>query len=420
MQSLLVLYLTHQLLLPEHAARVLALAPFRAALEGVTGPLSTAALASQIFGLYTGLVYLTPVLGGYLADRWLGKTVTVTIGAILMAAGHLLMAFDPTFLIAITLLLIGVGCFKGNIAGQVGDLYDPLDRRRATAFQIFQLAISISVIVSPLVCGTLGEKVGWHYGFAAAALGMAVGLGCYLHGRRWLPRPAAAKGAVPGHRAPLTREERRRMLGLVALLPVLAGAMVGNQQMFNAFVVWGEQSFDLNILGYEMPVTWLLSFDAVISVACQLLTIAFWQGWGRRRQQPDDLLKVAMAGAVMAAAPLLLTAASVQLAATGARVSIGWGLGFEIVNEIGFATFVPVGLSYYSRSAPARYQGLMIGVFYLQFFLCNLTVGRLGGLLEVMPASRFWSLHAGLVGAAAGVLLVLAFAARRATRPASA
>ena len=163
MQSLLVLYLGHYLLQPERIGVVIGFGPVRAAIEAVTGPLSIAALASQVFGLYTGLVYLTPILGGLLADRWLDRTVTITIGAIAMAAGHFLMALESCFLFAIVLLLLGVGCFKGNIASQVGQLYERDDPRRATAFQIFQFSIASAVMVAPLVCGTLGERIGWHY-----------------------------------------------------------------------------------------------------------------------------------------------------------------------------------------------------------------------------------------------------------------
>ena len=141
------------------------------------------ALASTIFGLYTGLVYLTPIAGGFIADRFLGRTRTITIGAILMSAGHFLMAFDVTFLLALTCLLTGVGCFKGNLASQVGGLYPAGDNRRADAFQIYYLFINGGVIVSPLIAGTLGEKVGWHYGFGAAGVGMLIGLTIYLAGR---------------------------------------------------------------------------------------------------------------------------------------------------------------------------------------------------------------------------------------------
>jgi proton-dependent oligopeptide transporter, POT family len=423
MQSLLVLYLTHQLLRPEHVHRVAGFGAFRAVIEGVTGPLSDAALASQIFGLYAGLVYLTPLLGGLVADRWLDRTATVTIGAVTMALGHFLMAFDPTFLLAMALLLAGVGCFKGNIASQVGGLYAADDPRRASAFQVFQLFISTSVIVSPLVCGTLGEKVGWHYGFAAAGIGMLIGLATYLWGRRWLPASAtpAIGTARSARQAPrLTRSEWGRVALLVALLPVLAGAMVGNQQMFNTFVVWGERSFDLHVLGRDMPVTWLLSFDALIAVGCLLLTIAFWRAYARRRREPDDIVKIAIGAAIMAAAPLLLTAASLHQAATGAKLSIGWGLGFEVANEVGFAMLVPVALSFYSRVAPRSLQGLAMGMFYLTFFFSNLVVGRLGGMLEQMTAAGFWVTHAAIAAVAALVLGVMAFGRRLVPASASA
>src|SRR5690242_20159487 len=137
MQSLLVLYMVDRLLYPGHIERIAGFGPFRHVLEEIyRGPLSVQALASAIFGLYTGLVYLTPIAGGFVADRILGRTRTITLGALLMAAGHFLMAFDFTFLAALSCLLIGVGCFKGNLASQVGGLYETGDNRRADAFQI--------------------------------------------------------------------------------------------------------------------------------------------------------------------------------------------------------------------------------------------------------------------------------------------
>jgi POT family proton-dependent oligopeptide transporter len=406
MQSLLVLYMTHQLLLPGHVERVAGFAAFRAAIEQITGPLSTLALASQTFGLYTGLVYLTPLVGGLVADRWLNRTATVTIGALLMAMGHFLMAFEASFLVAIALLLVGVGCFKGNIASQVGELYDRRDLRRATAFQAFQFSITSAVIVSPLVCGTLGEKVGWHFGFGAAGVGMLIGLGLYLHGRRWLP--AARQFADGSARPSLSASDWKVLALLIGLLPLVAGAMVGNQQMFNAFVVWGEANFDLHLLGYEMPVTWLLSFDAVISALCILASIAFWRAFARRWKEPEDLTKIAVGAAIMALAPLLLSLAGLRQEMTGERISVLWGLAFEVVNEAGFAMLVPVALSFYSRVAPAALQGMTIAMFYVNSFICNLVVGRLGGLLEQMSAASFWLLHAAIVGASASLLVVVA------------
>jgi POT family proton-dependent oligopeptide transporter len=413
MQSLLVLYMTHYLLLPEHIGQVVGFGVVRRAIETVTGPLSTAALASQIFGLYAGLVYLTPLFGGLLADRWLNRTVTVIVGAVFMAMGHFLMAFEAFFLFAILLLLAGVGCFKGNIASQVGQLYSVDDPKRSQADQIFQLAISFSVIAAPLISGTLGEKVGWHWGFGAAGVGMIVGLVTYLSGRKWLPpvEPRSRAAARGGQR--LTPREWRTIVVLVALLPVVGATQFGNQQMFNAFLVWGEANFELTFAGFAMPVTWLLSADAAIAVACMALAILFWRAFGRRWKEPDDVVKVAVGAVFMMLAPLLLTAASFAQKAIGGKISPGWGLAFEVVNELGFALVAPMALSMYSRAAPRKIQGLTIGVYYTSFFLCNIAVGRVGGLLERMDPAMFWLLHAGVVGASAIVLAIVAVWGRR-------
>jgi POT family proton-dependent oligopeptide transporter len=344
----------------------------------------------------------------------------VTVGAVLMALGHFLMAFEATFLFAMLLLLVGVGCFKGNIASQVGQLYDVADPRRSQAYQIFQLAISFAVIAAPLISGTLGEKVGWHWGFGAAGIGMLVGLATYLAGRRWLPsaEPRARTSTTAAPR--LTPREWRTVLALVALLPVVGATEVGNQQMFNAFLVWGESNFELRFAGFAMPVTWLLSADAAIAVVCMTLAILFWRAYSRRWKEPDDVVKVAVGAVFMTLAPLLLTAASLAQKASGGKISPVWGLAFEVVNELGFALVAPMALSLYSRAAPRQIQGLMIGVYYTSFFLCNVAVGRLGGLLERMDPANFWLMHAGIVGASAVVLAAVAVWGRRILLPATA
>src|SRR5215469_4898713 len=221
MQTLLVLYMIHQLLLPGHVEHVAGFAMLRGLLERASGPLSVQALASAIFGLYAGAVYMTPILGGLLADRVLGRTRTVIIGALLMATGHFLMAFEQPFLLALLCLVLGNGCFKGNIASQVGGLYAHDDLRRADAFQIYYLAINAGVIITPLVCGTLGELVGWHWGFAAAGVGMLLGLGIYLAGRRYYPPEAPRRAAVKKTTPSLKPAEIRTIVVLVLLLPVL-------------------------------------------------------------------------------------------------------------------------------------------------------------------------------------------------------
>src|SRR4029453_1672381 len=158
---------------------VIGLASFQGVLE-LFGPLAPQPLASQIYGFYTGLVYLTPILGGFLADRVLGQRRTVVIGATLMAIGHFMMAFERLFLIALIFLILGNGAFKPNISTRVGSLYPPGDRRRDRAFSIFYVGINLGAFLAPLICGTLGEELGWHYGFTAAGIGMTLALVIYL------------------------------------------------------------------------------------------------------------------------------------------------------------------------------------------------------------------------------------------------
>ena len=186
MQSLLVLYMTGSLLQPDHVKHVLGFGALLAALRPIYGTLNGEPLASAIMGLFVALIWATPLLGGLLADRVLGRTRTIVLGCLLMTAGHFLMAFDASFLLALLCLIFGIGLGACTRA-QVGALYGPTDKRRADAFQIYQIAVNLAVIIAPLICGTLGESYHWHWGFFAAGGGMLIGLVVYLAGRGVLP-----------------------------------------------------------------------------------------------------------------------------------------------------------------------------------------------------------------------------------------
>src|ERR1700691_238868 len=218
MRSLLVLYMTKYLLLADHSGDVIGLDALRRALEGVFGPLDVQPLSSQIWGLYTGLVYFTPIFGGLLADRVLGQRRTVIVGAVLMAIGHFMMAVEQLFLFALLALILGSGCFKPNISTQVGGLYPPGDDRRDRAYSIFYVGINIGAFLAPLICGTLGLQVGWHYGFAAAGVGMCVGLAIYLYALPFSPADERHQPPVIGteHR-PLSGGEWRAITALLVL-----------------------------------------------------------------------------------------------------------------------------------------------------------------------------------------------------------
>jgi proton-dependent oligopeptide transporter, POT family len=407
MQSLLVLYMINRLLHPGHIEHIAGFGPFRHLIEIFRGPLSVQALASTIFGLYTGFVYLTPIAGGLVADRVLGRTRTITIGALLMAAGHFLMAFDFSFLLALTCLLIGVGCFKGNLASQVGALYATGDNRRADAFQIYYLFINGGVIISPLIAGTLGEVYGWHWGFGAAGVGMLIGLTIYLFGRKWLPSDSPV--VTKSERAAKPRLTRREKLGIVALLvllPVLTIAVIGNQQIFNAYLVWAERSADLIFFGKKMPTTWLITLDSIVSVSFLAGAVVFWRLWSKKFPEPAEITKLGIGSLVAVTGFLSLSMGAAIAASSGGKVSIGWLITFHVLNSIGFANVFPVSLALYARVAPAALSATIIGIYYLAFFAANNLVGWIGGFLEKMPATQFWLLHSALCGIAGIIFLV--------------
>ena len=408
MQSLLVLYMVDRLLHPGHIERIAGFGPFRHVLEEVyRGPLSVQALASAIFGLYTGLVYLTPIAGGFVADRILGRTRTITLGALLMAAGHFLMAFDITFLAALTCLLVGVGCFKGNLASQVGGLYETGDNRRADAFQIYYLFVNAGVIAAPLIAGTLGEVYGWHYGFGAAGIGMLIGLTIYLSDRKYLPPDTVATTMSDRAAKPkLTHQEKMAIIALLALLPVLTLAVLGNQQIFNAYLVWAEQSADLLFFGRKMPTTWLITLDSVVSITFLAGVVVFWRLWAKKFPEPAEITKLGIGSLVAVTGFVCLAAGATIAAAAHGKVAIGWLIAFHVLNSIGFANVFPVSLALYARVAPAALSSTIIGIYFLHLFAANNLVGWIGGMLERMPATQFWLMHAAFCGIAGLIFLM--------------
>ncbi|MBA4756770.1 peptide MFS transporter [Sphingosinicella sp.] len=401
MQALLVLYMTKELLLPGHVENVALFQPFSALYGGIQGQ----ALASAIFGTYAASVYLTPILGGFLADRVLGKRRTVLLGAITMAVGHFLMAFEAAFLFALLCLVLGSGMFKGNIASQVGALYGPGDLRRADAFQIFYLGINAGVIASPLIVGTLGETVGWHWGFGAAGIGMLIGLAIYVAGQKHLPRehfePRAEGAAAPPK---LQKGDWPAVIALLLLIPVLAVAIVPNNQIFNAYLVWGDQQFDLDFMGEKLPTTWLVTLDAVVSVSFLALVALFYRWYGKRWKEPDEITKIIIGSAFSIGGMLCLYMAA-ETQGPGEKIGLAWPVAFHFVNSIGFAHMLPVSLALFAKLAPKAINATVIGLYYLAFFTANALVGWIGGFYETMQTTEFWLLHAGLA-AGAGVVFV--------------
>jgi len=451
MQTLLTLYMVNYLLHPGQIENVTGLAWLRAwHYPGLDGQ----PLSSAIFGDYTSLVYLMPILGGVIADKLTGRRIALIAGGLVMALGHFLMAFEGAFLFALLALIVGVGLFKGNIATQVGELYSENDLRRAMAFQIFYIFINVSVIIAPLVSGTLGQKVGWHYGFGCAGIVMVLGLTIYLSGRKSLPADLAVADRDPKQligriiagaigiaalvlfwlmisgilfsnwivgtlsaavmigalywflTRNLGQEEKLRVLSLCVLIPVMAISLLTNQEIFNAYLVWGDQRFNLQFMQYTMPSSWLITLDAALSFSMLVAVALFWKWWSLKRREPDEITKIIIGSVFTIAGGLCLFAAAAVTPA-GGKVGLFWPVMFHLLNSIGFAHILPVSLALFTKIAPKQITATVIGLYYLAFFGANKMVGYVGGLYSSLPTTTFWLIH--VASAAFGLVAFVVF-----------
>ncbi len=401
MTALLVLYMSESLLMPGHVEHVSGFAAFRTGIETLLGPMSTLALASQIFGLYTGLVYFTPVIGGWVADRWIGQRNAVVLGAVLMSAGHIAMAFDASFLLALLLLIVGCGFLKGNISTQVGSLYAENDGAgRSRGYSIFSIGINCGAVIGPLLCGLLAQRYGWHAGFGAAGLLMLIGLATYLAGYRELSDSMRARRTVTVT-APLDRVQWRIIGALFVVMGITMFQMTAYLQNTNIGLIWIDRSVDLDLFGFHIPVAWFSSIDPLASILAVPFLLAFWRRQALRGREPGEIDKIGIGAWIACAANLLLVASCAT-----SKVSIFAPILYDVLLGIAFVYQWPTLLALVSRAAPPRVRATMMGTAFLSLFLANLTIGRLGGFYERMTPLEFWALHAA-IAATGGILALL-------------
>ena len=417
-QALLVLYMAETLFLPDHVAGIVGFAPFRAIVEGVTGPLSNRALAAQVFGLFLGLCYLTPLLGGRIGDGATGRRRTVVVGALLMAGGYFALAFDRSFLVALGLLAAGRGGVTGNLVPQLGAAYRATDRRSADGFQIYYTMINLGAFIAPVATGVLAVVYGWHLAFALAGGCMLAAAAVYLFGQRHLPAEAGPHREKK-ERVPLTKEERVRVKALLVILPLSTVVWIAQTQVWNVYNLWVTDHVDLTILGWKVPVPWFQAFDALAPLAMVPLLIAAWRWQARRSREPDDLGKMTIGGFLFAAGMAWLAAAPVVANAAG-KIPLLYVLLFHVISNAGWLYFVPPAASLYTKASPAAVAGVLVAVNTLAVSFASTTSGRLGGLYEKLSPSQFWLLHAVLVGAGSAIFWLGGARLRRALQVAPA
>jgi POT family proton-dependent oligopeptide transporter len=410
MRSLLVLYMVKYLLLPQRAADIVGLTSLKGALETLFGPLAAQPFASQIYGIYTGFVYLTPILGGLVADRVLGQRRTVIIGAALMALGHFMMAFEQLFLFALAILILGNGAFKPNISTQVGALYAPHDRRRDRAFSIFYVGINLGAFLAPLVCGTLGEKFGWHYGFAAAGIGMTIGLVVYLAATPSLPKDAFARRRSPDR--PLDRNERRSIFALLLLFAPVSLFWATYEQQGNTITLWADQFTDRHFFGSEIPVTWFQAFNPFMIFAFTPLVVGLWRRQGKN--EPSTTIKLAIGCLLTALAYLIMVVAA--WSAESAKASWLWLFAYFVVITIGELYLSPTSLSLVTKIAPPSLLSMLMGLWLATSFAGNFLAGYLGTFWSSMSQVEFFLMLAAISGVASASIALLSVPLRSVLR----
>ena len=451
MRSLLVLYMTKYLLLADHSGNVIGLIGVKRGLEALFGPLDVQPLSSQIWGLYTGLIYFTPIFGGLIADRVLGRRRTVVIGAVLMAIGHFMMAVEQLFLFALLFLILGSGCFKPNISTQVGGLYAPGDDRRDRAYSIFYVGINVGAFLAPLVCGTLGEEAGWHYGFAAAGVGMCIGLCIYLYALPHLPQDerlalggegshpplegerggvtalqsnSPPPGSLPRADLPppggggqlhfkageqtnsLTRGEWRAVIALLVLFVPNTLFWACYEQIGNTTILWidfgVDRTIDLFGSSAQIPTTWFLAFNPFMIFAFTPFVVALWARQAERGTEPSTVTKMALGCFGVTAANLIYAFAAFH--AGGGQANWLWVLAAIAIFTVGELYLSPVGLSLVTKVAPAHVLSMMMGVWLATSFTGGFLAGFLGSFWSRMAHIEFFLMIAG-ISALAGLMI---------------
>lgn len=391
MRALLVLYMTKQLSIAQQTA-------------------------SWIYGLYAASVYATPIIGGIITDRWLGRRNAVILGGVIMAVGHFAMASEGLLYWALGLIALGNGFFLPSLASQIDGLYTPDDPRRKSAYNVYYVGVNLGAFAAPLAIGSVGELLGFHWGFALAGLGMIVGLFTYLGGRRYLPaepvrgapQRAAAAQATPDRSARLLV-----LLGITGAVVVFRGAY---EQLGNTLPLWIDQGVDRQIsTDLTIPVTWFLSLNALMVFALSPLLIGYWTRAAARGRDRSSISKMVIGALLVALSFLMLAGLTVQPAA---KVGWPWAALFVILMTAGELWILPVGLGLFGRLAPRGLQATTIALWFSAGFLGNIVAAWIGTYWSSLSHAGFFMLAAGVIALSALGLIALIPAASRLERDA--
>jgi proton-dependent oligopeptide transporter, POT family len=362
--------------------------------------------ASLIYGAYNAFLYFTPIVGGIVCDRWLGRRNSVVLGGSIMALGHFMMAFEPLFFVALATIAIGNGLFLPALPSQIPGLYSHDDPRRKTAYNYYYLGINVGGFLAPLGCGTVGELYGWHWGFTLAGIGMVSGLVIYIIGGRYLPPEPPRVPPAPS----IARQHwygggtARRFALLAGIVGMVVIFRTAYEQVGNTLPLWIEHA-DRSVGAFVIPMTWFQSLNPLLVLLLTPWFVARWIRHAREGHELSSIRKMSVGAGVVALSYLIL--AAVAAASDGNVVANGWIwlIVFFVVMTAGELYILPIGIGLFARLAPAGFAATAIALWFLANFFGNLLAGAFGRLWSSLSPPQFFAATAAIAALSGALLL---------------
>lgn len=371
--------------------------------------------SSLVYSFYTGAAYATPIIGGVIADRWLGRRRAVLIGSLIMALGHFMMAFKSAFYPALFTIALGNGFFLPSLPSQVRGLYRPGDPRLDSAYSLYYLGINLGAVLAGVVCGALQATWGAHYGFAAAGVGMLLGFLIYWAGGRYLPETInerRAKGQAPARQAidPRAFPKLALLIAVTLVVVIFRGTY---EQQGNTIVLWSDQDVSRGVFGLQIPAAVFQSVNPAVVILFTPLLVWWWLRQAKKGKQASPVRKMAVGAAIVALSYLMLAGVAWQSDLVGAKANVLWLIGFLAFMTVGELYILPIGLALFGRLAPRGLEALTIAVWFSAISLGSLFAGQLGVLWSRFSHAEFFGLMAGVSLLASALLLIFDGPAKR-------
>lgn len=375
--------------------------------------------ANFIYGLYTGFVYLTPLLGGYIADRFLGQRKCISIGAIIVAIGLFMLASDSKalFIPALTFMIIGNGFFKSNISTIVGLLYGDDKQKRDSGFTIFYMGINLGAFLSPLICGTLAQFYGFKYGFMAAGVGIIIGYIVYKLGENKLlgehglypylkmPKTEDESGLMAEDNKSLTFREKRKIYALLILMMFSIAFWICFEQAGCSFTLFAEYSTQRQFGNFEISAGYFQSLNPLFIITIAPLMSMLWTKLASVGKEPTSVVKFALA-LILVSVSALIMACAAYFAKNG-LVSPLWLVFTYLAATLAELCLSPIGLSLVTKLAPAQFASLLMGAWFLSSFIGNLAAGIFAGFYNEISHALFFLILAAVAFAISVILILM-------------